>query len=425
VSLSDLKYSKLKSYFGSSASSTVTDLEYKYWNTRPNNLRLEDYNASAGTGDASVDTAARNALMAAAQPGDRIYMPPDKVYRFNSRWTIDKADLWIGGGGTYQALNPADSSLYVVPAGHGLSVDGLLIDCTVNLPDRTKVSQATSSAARLSTAESTGFMSQANNITLNRVTVRGSAGAAFWNTGGAYNTWTDCTADRNLADGFHHSGPNCIKGKLIRPKAINTGDDGVSFVYYIEEAAAVGNHDYEVHDAVIISSYARGAAIAGGKNIRFYNTHVYHSRAAALTIENQNGWKTHPTNGAYYLGGRIVGSNWDHSVWQGVVHVEATDSGGRTITNGAASDFELIDALPRDKTSDGSMDGPGGGVAVAVVIGSNPVSGLRFDRWTTRGIIPTPFVHYSVRLNEYSGGGTPVASANDWQINGVVSASVI
>lgn len=304
------------------------------------------------TGDGIADdTAALNACIAAARPGQRIkltgtYRHADVIYLNKNRVTLD-------GGGTLLAANPDLSSVWL------MGNDQTMQDIAIR---KTGVTQRYYGIGHMglrigsTTPDGAGGVNPvpADRALIRRVTIDGAAAAGVYLCGGS--GWTrleDVTVTGAWADGIHITeGAHHVK--VNRPSVTGCGDDGVAVVSYTFDKAIT--HHVDVIDATITANtHSRGMTVIGGQDITYLNPTISGTCAAGIVIAREtqavDGYDTHACARVRIHGATLTDVN------RGVTDGTGPDHGAVLIANSDPATLRNTDVTITSLTIHDSHNG--------------------------------------------------------------------
>ncbi|MEJ5945299.1 glycosyl hydrolase family 28-related protein [Pseudokineococcus basanitobsidens] len=251
------------------------------------------------------DTAAIQRAFDTARAGTTLVVPAGKIFRHTDVLRLKRPDLTLAGTGTLRATREEKSSLLV--SGDRTTVR----DVTLELVGSTR---------RIGTWEDMKLtVLGAKDVTLERVRVRGSAGAGVYFWGAERFTATDLSVSGTRADGIHVTGPSS-DGTITRPVVTGSGDDGVAVVSYAQDGQPVRRVTV-TSPTVLGTTWGRGVTVVGGEDITYSDIRVERSNAAAVYIAKEPGWRTFAPVRVRVVGGTVVDANQSRTVDHGAVLV--------------------------------------------------------------------------------------------------------
>ncbi|MDT5013318.1 MAG: hypothetical protein QOH57_4935 [Mycobacterium sp.] len=264
---------------------------------------------------AGDSTAYLQAKLDALKPGDTLTLSPG-VYQHSGVLKIRVSGVTINGNGaTLQATNDATSSVQILA--DNVTVSNLTLTAPLTGP-------------RYDSLDQHKLVIIGNGVTVNDVTINGSAAAGVFVYGASNFTLNRVTVKNTRADGIHmtHGANN---GHVNNAVTQWTGDDGISVISYAGEPI---DHDIVIDSPTVIgTTWGRGLSVVGGQNITFRNVNVSQTNAAGIYIASEGSpWYTLSTNNVTVTGGTVTGANTNRSIVQGAVLVYS-GNGGQSVSN--------------------------------------------------------------------------------------------
>ncbi len=248
--------------------------------------------------DTSDDgTAALQAMLNNVQPGSTVSLDR-KVYPHAGVVTITVPNVHIeGNGATLAATNDLTSSVQI--RANGVSVSNLNLTAPMGGP-------------RYSGQEQQKLYIHADGVSLNDITVTGSAGAGVLLDGASNFVLNRVTVRDSRADGIHMTrGSN--HGQVNNPLTERTGDDGVAVVSY---GPKFGVNDPPCRDITIASpvvngtSFGHGVTVRGGENITYRNVQVSGTSGAGVYVSTEGDpFYLQSVSGVTVEGGTVTATN--------------------------------------------------------------------------------------------------------------------
>lgn len=269
------------------------------------------------------------------------------------------AALHVTGPGVLLATAESRSSVWI-------EADDVLVDGGVEV-------RTANTTQRWSAWEQMGVrLIGHHGITLQNVTVTGSAAAGIYVGGSAQFVLDHVTVEDTRADGIHMTGGS-HDGQVISPTVRNSGDDGVAVVSYSADGPAC--HDITVSSPRVLgTSGGRGLSVVGGVNVRETDIDVERTAAAGVYIAAEGSpWYSAAPANVTVTGGRIIGADTNTSIDHGAVLILGGED-GPTPTNVTVQDLTVTDTR-----SSASRD------LGVITYGTAPVSVLLADIVVTGG----------------------------------------
>ncbi|MDT5094966.1 MAG: hypothetical protein QOH60_4329 [Mycobacterium sp.] len=251
--------------------------------------------AAADPGDSTGEL---QALFDGAQPGSTVTLD-HKVYPHGGVVTINVPNVKINGNGaTLQATNDATSSLHITA--DGVTVSNLNLTAPIG-------------GQRYSAPDQDKIYVRANGVTLNDITIAGSAATGvFLNNVNGFSL-NRVTVRDSRADGIHMT-LGSSNGQVNNPLIERSGDDGVAVVSYSERflgfATAPCRNIVINSPTVTSTTYGQGISALGGENISYRNINISSTWGAGVFIGSIGApFFTQATSGVEVTGGTVTGAN--------------------------------------------------------------------------------------------------------------------
>lgn len=327
------------------------------------------------------DSAALQRFFDAGTANNELMLPRGMVYAHSNVLQVRNAGELLVGPGMLLATAEATSGVWLMA--NNITVDDVAF----------KVARTTKRWVAFEQMEVR--LGGYSGITLQDVSVDGSAAAGIYVGDASHFTLDHVTVANTRADGIHMTGGSSY-GTVISPTTVNTGDDGIAVVSYTQDGAPC--HDITVTDARVMgTSWGRGMSVVGGHHITYRNVYIRSSDAAALYIAAEGApyYTAAPTD-VTVRNALIVDANQDQSVDQGAILV---NSGENSVV---PSNVTIDNVQITDTRATAARN-------VGVVSLDEQPHGIVFDDFTIKGG-PT---------SAYQGTASPASySIHHWVVNG-------
>jgi hypothetical protein len=280
------------------------------------------------------------------QPGQTLNLG-GHTFRHSGVLRVSVAGVKIeGNGATLQATNDATSAVQI--NADNVTVNNLTLTAPLTGP-------------RYTTPDQQKVVIQGNGVTLNDVTIKGSASGGVFISAASNFTLNRVRVIRSRADGIHMTnGSN--NGKLNNCTTEWTGDDGFAVVSYANDVGV--SHDIVIESPTVNgTTWGRGLSVVGGQNITYNNIAVSKTDAAGVYIAAEPSYNTLGVNNVTVTGGTVTDANVSATVQHGAVLVYA---GNKSVSAVTISGLTVVDAPPL------------AGRNLGVVVGTGTVSNIAF-----------------------------------------------
>lgn len=304
-----------------------------------------DVTTLGAVGDGITDDGpALQAAFNAAQPGQTFLFPLGKVFRHNSVLTLATDDVTLKGSGVVLAMQEETSAFLVT--GDGVTIDGLTF-------------KMASTTVRWTQNEQMKLRICSDRATVRNVTIDGSAAAGIYVGESSNFLIEDVTVKDTRADAIHIT-LGSHHGKVIRPRCLHAGDDGVAIVSY--EGDGVICHDIEIIGARQFGQlWGRAFSVVGGQNITFRDIESHYSAGAAIYIACEPSFTTYGVDGVLIDGAVLSNSNRQADMvpaWRPSPTEDRIAHGAVILFNGRPAPFAIRNVTMRnveiiDTTPDG------------------------------------------------------------------------
>lgn len=325
------------------------------------------------------DTAALQRALDATPRAGVLQLPAGGVFLHSDVLHVRRAGITVVGPGELRATRPDRSSVWVEADGVTVQDLHLTVAGVTHRYDAWEQMRV-----RLLTV---------HNTVLRRLVIDGSAAAGVY-VGGAHDFLLDHLTVRDTrADGIHITG-GAADGRVVSPTVVNSGDDGVAVVSYMQDGPPVARVTVS-SPTVLGTSSGRGLSVVGGTDITYTDVHVERSSAAAVYIANEGApWFTAAPVRVRVSGGELLTSNTDPTVDHGAVLVLA--GAGQRPDDVVVQNLDIVDSRPTAHRSVGVITygtAPVGVVLLDLRISGGPRaayqgntnSGYRLTDWTVDG----------------------------------------
>jgi hypothetical protein len=271
--------------------------------------------ASSDPGDS---TAALQAMFDGLQPGATLKLDR-KVYEHSGIVQIKVPNVRIdGNGATLEATNEVSSSLQIVA--DGVSVSNLNLTAPIG-------------GQRYSAPEQDKIFIRANGVTLDDITINGSAATGVFLAEAGNFKLNRVTVRDSRADGIHMTwGSN--NGQVNNPLIERSGDDGVAVVSYGPGFGYTGPpcRNIVINSPVVTSTtFGQGISALGGENITYNNINVSRSHGAGVFVATIGPpFFTQATTGVRISGGTVTEANVSPDTPMGAIAVYGKYAGNPT-----------------------------------------------------------------------------------------------
>ncbi len=338
-------------------------------------VRAEAFGA-AGDGVADDTLALQRALDSLA-PGSTLSLSAGRTYVHTDVLVLRRPGVRLSGPGTLLATDEARSAVRV--AADDVTLDGGL------------VLRLARSTRRWDAFEQMKLRLDGHTGTVVRgVTIDGAAAAGIYVGGAARFRLEDVSVRSTRADGIHITGGS-HDGTVLRPKIVQSGDDGVAVVSYKGDGA-ITHHIDVVSPVVLGTTWGRGLSVVGGEDIRYRDVLVDGSNAAGVYVANEGApYFTFGTRRVSVVGGQLRNSNRNPAIDHGAVLLYSAQAG-----------TEVADTVVEGLSISGTRLAASWNVGV--VSDGGRVVRAAFRRIALTGPAPHPF-HSNVPASSYSRTG--------------------
>jgi hypothetical protein len=287
------------------------------------------YGQPARSDPSDDSTAALQAMFDNLKPGATLTLDR-RVYPHGAVVTVNAPGVKIdGNGATLQATNDVTSSLQI--RADGVSLSNLNLTAPIG-------------GHRYSSPEQDKIYVRGNGVTLNNITISGSAATGVFLDGASNFTLNHVTVRDSRADGIHMTrGSN--NGQVNSPLTERTGDDGVAVVSY---GPQFGDNSPPCRNITIESpvvngtTWGRGVSVVGGDNITYRNVQVSGTSGAGVYISTEGApFFTQSVNGATVAGGTVTGANNTPGVVMGALAIYG-ENPGMVTSNVTVSNLTIV-----------------------------------------------------------------------------------
>ena len=325
---------------------------------------------------AGDNTASLQAAFDALQPGQTLNLAPG-TYQHSGVLTISTPNVTINANGaTLQATNDTTSAVKIT--GNGVSLSNLNLTAPLT-------------GSRYSNLDQNSLDIMADNVTVNNVTVTGSAAAGVFVYGASGFTLTNITVQNTRADGIHMTnGAN--NGHLDNITTKWTGDDGIAVVSYSADTGPC--HDIVINSPTVNgTTWGRGISVVGGNNITYTNINVSATYAAGIYIASEGApWYTTSVNNVQINGGTVTAANTSTDVVHGAVLIYAGNP-ATTINNVTISGLTIADTPTTAYRNTG------------IIVDAGKVSNITLTNITLKNTTLAPLLTSNVPAGSYTTSG--------------------
>ncbi len=325
---------------------------------------------------AGDNTASLQAAFDALQPGQTLNLAPG-TYQHSGVLTISTPNVTINANGaTLQATNDTTSAVKIT--GNGVSLSNLNLTAPLT-------------GSRYSNLDQNSLDIMADNVTVNNVTVTGSAAAGVFVYGASGFTLTNITVQNTRADGIHMTnGAN--NGHLDNITTKWTGDDGIAVVSYSADTGPC--HDIVINSPTVNgTTWGRGISVVGGNNITYTNINVSATYAAGIYIASEGApWYTTSVNNVQINGGTVTAANTSTDVVHGAVLIYAGNP-ATTINNVTISGLTIADTPTTAYRNTG------------IIVDAGKVNNITLTNITLKNTTLAPLLTSNVPAGSYTTSG--------------------
>jgi hypothetical protein len=245
-----------------------------------------------------------------------------------------------------------------------------------------------------------------SGITVQNVTIDGSAAAGIYVGGSSHFSLIDDTVRNTRADGIHMTGGS-YDGTVTRPSVSGAGDDSVAVVSYAQDGPPC-------HDITITAphssnnTWGRAFSVVGGHDITYKDVVATGSSSAAVYIATEGApYYTASTQRISVIGGTLTNSNTNRTVDHGAVIIYAGNPG--TVVDDVTISGLTITGTRSTSAADVNVRSDGG-TSSHLQISRITISGGPADLFgTSPQVSPS-----SYRLTDWTANGRAVPNAIGW-----------